>query len=217
MLKFALLAAALVATVPAGATTAIGTLYSTGVDNAGAATTGHGADLHWSLGEASAYTGGANGVFPIGPWVAETATARWITPSANAADSYDPSVDGLYTYTETFSLAGYKAATAKFSGTFAADNTVDSIVLNGTTLAASGGSFSSLTSFTSAGGTFNAGLNTITFTVRNFALNGGNPTGLFVNIAGTAAVPEPASWALMVAGLGLVGIATRRRTRTIAA
>ncbi|WP_255602578.1 FxDxF family PEP-CTERM protein [Polymorphobacter megasporae] len=33
----------------------------------------------------------------------------------------------------------------------------------------------------------------------------------------TAAVPEPASWALMLAGFGMVGFAARRRTVTVAA
>lgn len=32
---------------------------------------------------------------------------------------------------------------------------------------------------------------------------------------GTGAVPEPAAWALFVAGFGLVGLATRRRSATI--
>lgn len=37
-----------------------------------------------------------------------------------------------------------------------------------------------------------------------------------VSFAGTSAVPEPASWALMIGGFGLVGVALRRR-RTVRA
>ena len=32
-----------------------------------------------------------------------------------------------------------------------------------------------------------------------------------------AAVPEPATWALLLTGFGMIGVAVRRRSRTIAA
>lgn len=48
-----------------------------------------------------------------------------------------------------------------------------------------------------------------------------NPDGIFNSgsltftyTPGGAAVPEPASWALMIAGFGLIGAASRRRVRT---
>jgi hypothetical protein len=47
-------------------------------------------------------------------------------------------------------------------------------------------------------------------TTRNYADN----PGFFFN-ANTAAVPEPASWALMIAGFGLVGSAMRRRATKV--
>jgi len=37
------------------------------------------------------------------------------------------------------------------------------------------------------------------------------------SLSSIAGVPEPASWALMVAGFGVIGAAARRRTRTFAA
>ena len=37
------------------------------------------------------------------------------------------------------------------------------------------------------------------------------------NLTATVSVPEPASWAMMVAGLGLVGLGVRRRTAAVAA
>lgn len=70
-------ALALVAFTPVNArhylatpTVAISTLFNTGVDATGVSTTGNGADLHWTVGGGSAFNGGTNGSFPIGPWLA---------------------------------------------------------------------------------------------------------------------------------------------------
>ncbi len=204
-----LVLATLAAAVPAGAATIAG-LYSTGVDATGAATTGHGADLHWTLGEAPAYTGGTNGAFPIGPWVADTATSRWITPTTNASDN---NAVTTFSFTTTFDLTGYKAATAHVSGTFAADDQT-TIFLNGVQVGASNqGGYSFRTGFTLGSG-FVAGVNTLTFATLN---SGGGPTGANVDLTGTASVPEPAMWGLMVVGFGMIGAATRRRSAAVSA
>lgn len=217
--KVALSAAlALIAVAPANAVTIV-SLYSTGVDASGATTTGNGADLHWALGAGPSYTGATNTAFPIPPWLAETSTSRWVTPTTDAANLYD-AVDNTYTFTETFSLSGYDATTAAFSGRFADDNSVDSITLNGTTLAASGGGYTDWTSFDSTGGSFNADVNTLTFVVRNFGTydNSQNPAGLRVEVIGTAdAVPEASVWTLMIAGFAMVGFAVRHRSTALAA
>ncbi len=220
MMKFSIVAAAAAITAATAGAAPITTLYNTGVDNSGIATSGNGADLHWGLlPESLAYDGGTNGSFPIGPWIADSTTSRWVTPTANAADgNIDHSSDGIYTYATIFSLNKLKASTASFSGRFASDNTVDSIQLNGVTISGSGGSFDHWNSFSSAGGTFRAGYNLLTFTVRNYACSCNNPTGLRVEVSGTAtAVPEAATWTMMIAGFGLVGIATRRRARPVIA
>jgi PEP-CTERM motif len=56
-------------------------------------------------------------------------------------------------------------------------------------------------------------------TIQFFQRNGGNSTWTFVSeiefFERVAGVPEPASWALMIAGFGLVGSAARRRKKTI--
>ena len=47
---------------------------------------------------------------------------------------------------------------------------------------------------------------------------GGDNAGIVLdNISVSTAVPEPASWALMVAGFGLVGFAYRRRSTVVVA
>lgn len=49
------------------------------------------------------------------------------------------------------------------------------------------------------------------FTISPFA---GNPDGFFVDVTNivTGAVPEPATWAMMLAGFGMIGFAARRRS-----
>ena len=47
---------------------------------------------------------------------------------------------------------------------------------------------------------------------------GGNPSyGNLVTNVSVGGVPEPATWAMLIAGFGLVGYASRRRNRTVAA
>ena len=129
----------------------------------------------------------------------------------------DPTTDGFYDYTLTFTLTAAQAAGASFTGQFAADNTVTAIMLNGHDLG-SGGGFSSFTGFDAAAPDFKAGQNTLTFDVDNFAQNGGNPTGLNVQfLSSTAgAVPEPATWSIMLVGFGGLGAALRASRRRLA-
>lgn len=86
VLAGAVVAAALSMSFAAHAATIVG-LYNTGVDDSGVATAGNGADTHWTLNGGAAYTGATNGTFPINPWVAESATSRWLTPTPHASNS----------------------------------------------------------------------------------------------------------------------------------
>ena len=85
----------------------------------------------------------------------------------------------------------------------------------GTIASGDASSFNSWTFFDSVapGASFIAGVNTLTFTVTNLARNGGNPTGLRVEFldSSVTAVPEPETYALMLAGLGIIGFVARRR------
>lgn len=205
MRKIALLAAvsALSLGTAAYAAPIIG-LVNTGV-NPG---TPGGVDASWNINGGNAYAG-----TPInGAWLANNGTSQWLTPNADGNATLDPSSDGLYQYTLTFDLTGFNPASASFSGRFSVDNLVDNIKLNGATITGSGGSFNFWTAFSGASG-FNAGQNTLTFNVRNSAQNGGNPSGLRVEFldSNVTAVPEPATWGMMIMGFGLVGGAMRRR------
>jgi hypothetical protein len=151
-----------------------------------------------------------------GAWLANNSISRWMTPASNGNQSFNPSVDGFYTYTISFNLGKFVPGTASFNGRFAADNTATAILLNGSQITQGGlGTFNSWTSFSANGG-FVGGLNTLSFRVRNFAAPSGNPTGLRVEILGSAyePVPEPASWTMLISGFAMVGAVLRRRRTT---
>jgi PEP-CTERM motif len=219
ILAFVAIAASALALTGAAHAAPIAGLYDTGVTNTGAQAP-NGIDSHWTLDGGNAFISGVQGTFPLdGPWLNEnTDTAsRWITPSSDAGESVDPRNDGFYQYSLTFDLSPAEAASASFLGQFAADNGIEWIKLNGTAILGSEGGtpiggFSSWTNF-AASSDFHAGANTLTFDVVNFGQATGNPSGLRVEFLSSNAVPEPASWALMIGGFGLTGAALRRRRR----
>ena len=127
---------------------------------------------------------------------------------------------GSQTYTLNFNLGGASAASAFISGSVAYDNLVK-VFLNGNLLYSdqnTGGSglgtyeaFNQLHAFSTAGcpGCFVSGANALTFDVTDL----GQPTALLVtNLSGTA-VPEPATWAMMLVGFGMVGFGLRSRRK----
>ena len=212
-------------------------LYSTGYDAGGSevAVGTTAADAHWTITGGSGtgvsaslpqttYASANNSQFPIGYWVADNATSRWITPTPTVAQSFDASVNGDYQFTQKFTLSAAQAAVASFTGLFAADNLLQDITLNGVTIytssTPSGGSdYSGWTAFgdTSHLG-FTSGVNTLTFDVVNYAQNGGNPAGLNVQFLSTpGGVPEPATWAMMLVGFGGLGAAMRSQRKRSAA
>jgi len=142
-----------------------------------------------------------------GPWLSNSGDSRWITPTANQGQSLDPYTPGVYQYALSFNVTGADAATAAFNGRFSADNSVV-VMLNGQQIAGAAG-FWSWTDFSVTSG-LHSGVNTLDFVVTNYAQFDGNPTGLRVEFL-TAAVPEPSSYAMLLAGVGLLGWVGRRR------
>jgi len=197
--------------VPAYANTIDG-LYNTGVDNLGNAlansTVG---DLHYSLiaspqeSITTTKIGTAVGGWPIGPWLGDSAQSAWIGP--NTAVFEGPVGD--YVYRTTFSLNQVNPNTASILGRWSTDNLGIEIYLNGVrTGHFTNGDFGTWTSFALSSG-FVSGVNTIDFKLNN----GGGPTGLRVEFlsSSVAPVPEPDVYAMLVAGIGLLGAVARKR------
>lgn len=230
MVKFGILIGALALATTAQAAPIVG-LYNTGVIAGGSntaagggATTGNGIEPNWTMtagtgtAPSTAFNGGVNNTFPIGPWLQDTSTSRWVTPTSNAATSYDPSANGTYTFSLNFVLSAADAAKASFNGRFAVDNFISGATLNGKAITTFGsGGFSSWTKFAALrkDGGFNGGNNVLSFNVVNAAQNGGNPLGFRAEFLASS-VPEPTTWAMMIGGFGIVGGAMRRRRTMVA-
>lgn len=210
---------------------AIGSLVSSmafatpivGLSNTGASSTAGNQDLNYHLSK----TGGdgpaigaygyesASNIWPVatgGPWIANSTTSQWLAPLANTSQTFDANSNGIYTWRLIFDLSGFNASSATFSGQWATDNS-GQILLNGTALANPSTGFTSWASFSSTGGTFNAGLNYLDFVVTNLRQNGGNPTGLRVEFlnSNVTAVPEPGTLGLLMFGFAALGVSRRRK------
>jgi hypothetical protein len=122
-----------------------------------------------------------SGVFPMGPWLNNGPSSKWIAPQANQTNG---NPQGDYTYHTTFDLTGLNPATAVLLGQWGADNTAV-MKLNGAAVASVVG-FAGLTPFSLNGG-FVPGINTLDFVVTNWP-SGPSPTGLRVEISGTVSV-----------------------------
>ena len=128
---------------------------------------------------------------PIPPWLTNGPDSKWIAPQAAQSAGNQP---GDYTYRTTFDLTGLDPTNAILTGQWSTDNAGVDILLNGVSTAnGNSAQFASWTSFTlsaALGPAFNQGTNTLDFVVNN-AAPGANPTGLRVEVGGTADVLPP--------------------------
>ena len=226
-------------------------LYNTGTNNVGQLLPTGSQDLHYQFsvisGTAVAAQDGypfvgagttiqIDGValsnFPFQYWLPDNSSSQWITPSANAGQSYDPISTGWYAYTLNFNLNGFDPSTASFTAQWAVDQggyvCLNSTIItsdgcqNGTTLSSNGvplnlsnySTFNSWTSFSATSG-FHAGLNTLTFYVGNPPQTTNNPIGLNVEFLSSHvnSVPEPTSFALFGIGILAIPFAAKRRIK----
>jgi len=215
--KFGALAAvtAIAVCAPAHAATIAG-LYNTGVDNAGVALAGGDGvvDSHWTV-VSSTVPGVAAGDSTVtyynNAYVPEDANSRWVS---FASDGTGAAPNGsTTTYRLSFDLTGYDLNTVLIWGSFAADNSA-TLLLNGVQTMYSSPGFTGFTDFQLVN--FNAGVNTLELRV----VDTGAPSAFRVdNLGGSGDLlpstpaPEPATWALMLAGFGLAGSALRGRRR----
>jgi hypothetical protein len=214
--------AGLVAAATSAQAVAIPGLVNTGIGAAGTIDTNYKFGVVTGTATGTPCAGGACGVvttdasFPLTVWLANSASAAssWLTPTITQGQSYDPSANGIYTWTLTFDLTGFIPSTASLAGRFLADNSA-TVQLNGGSILATANSFSTWTTFSAAAG-FVSGLNTLTFTALNTAQSpsiGANPTGIRVEFTSSnvSAVPEPSAMLLSLAGLAMVGGLAKRR------
>lgn len=182
---------------------------STGLDATDTAyTTGAQPDAHWIVNGNPAQTVFPNNADWYGGWLANDSNSTWIAIDANTTDNGP----APYTFTRTFDLTGYSLPSVSITGGWAIDDE-GTLALNGNTVATLGaGAWGGLTPFTINSG-FVQGVNTLTITMTSDDryLEGVRLQGTLTgDVAG--GVPEPATWAMMIAGFALVGGMLRART-----
>ncbi len=191
-------------------------LFNTGVDGSGAVLPdGTVGDPHYTLISAPPTTAGLKiltAASAPSTWLGDNTTSRWIGPNTTQANG----PVGIYTYETTFDLTGLDPATATISGIWSTDNPGMDILLN----AVPSGFTTSATSFSTgfspfsfaAGSAFVPGVNTLRFVLENQ----GGPTGLRVELSGTArnttatGVPD-GGMTLSLLGFVMAGMAWFRR------
>ena len=183
-------------------------LFNTGTDSNNVALVGGNGtvDPHYSIfSSTSPGFAGQQAVTFQCCYVADDADSRWVSLSANGNPGSNVTFSRL-----SFSLAGLDPTTASISGSGGSDN-AGRIFLNGVDTGIDINGFSALVPFVLNSG-FVAGVNTLDIRVSDF----GAPTGFRIdNLTGTASpmsgIPEPAVWAMLIAGFGLIGGAARGR------
>ena len=197
-------------------------LYSTGEQTvwSSATQTAYAAgsnDTQWSI--ASLPSGSAANALATTPntgWVANSSTSNWISDIADNTGQTG-SAAGAYDYRTSFIIpATVVLSTVQIQFTFAADDTVSSVLFDGASTGISGGTYGSTSAtqtISSANAAFTYGTNRIDFVTSNT----GGPQGLkvsFTSATGTGVAPEPGALTLTALGaLPLIGFLRSARRR----
>jgi len=166
----------------------IPSLYNTGVDNNRVPLSDGEIDQHYVLvlSADERYPGPDAKIvfsegFPMDCWIYNDNTSKWIAPRADAGEFNAP---GIYVYSLSFSLYGFKPETAEIRGYWTTDNNGADIMINSnsTGFATEYNAFAAGFYHFEIKEGFVKGINTISFAVNN----GEAPTGLRVVIYGEA-------------------------------
>lgn len=183
---------------------------------------------HWQV--ATNVLGGAGdglySSFPTAGFTTATAiTGRpdWIANNSTGTNGWIGDWT-FFVFRQTFDLTGYDATTADLKFQWAADDSGQGFAARGTWTPKYRLNGNSLINGTWAGGdTYNfgptvdvssgfvSGLNTIDFYVEGNGVTDGFALKTMGFTAQIAAVPEPETYAMLLAGLGLLGFMARRR------
>ena len=145
--------------------------------------------------------------------------AKWINPQGVPGTPLGTVSE--WAYSTTFDLQNADLSSVVINGRWSADNIGLKILVNGIDVGfpavgplvnSHAATFTGWTNFniTNSNSVFIGGINTLTFMVKDTGVQ----MGLIVEFGqatATAAVPEPSSYAMMVIGLGIIGLIARRR------
>lgn len=208
-LRHALLLSAALALPAAAQTSPVTGLFNTGVSATGTPLSGYAVDPHYAIVNnpvfSAAYASRLGDGSPIDTtaWVPDTPLSSWINPVVGTGFVDQPGKTDALRYETHFQVQAGFETQVRLQGRWAADDGGLRIWLNGVEVAGVPvAQADSWHSFSIASG-FKAGDNVLAFDTLSTL----SPTGLRVEVA---AVPEPGSLALMLAGGLLVTLRLRR-------
>lgn len=183
--------------------------FGTGLDASGAPLAQNAVDPHYTIVGSSvfgpaAYAKLSGAPIDNGAWINDSAASTWLVPDPDFFFLDQAGITDSITYRTSFDLSAYSAPGWRIDGRWAADDSGLTIRLNGAVVPGVAVAQADQWATFSITSGFLPGLNTLEFTTFSTV----SPTGLRVEMT-TTAVPEPTTWLLMAAGLGVVAL--RRR------